>query len=638
MHHARMPIFLALLVPVVLAAPARAVDLLPAADGVKQDHPRLLIRPGDTKLAVTLDKLRGGDRGKEFEQMLAQLRNHEGASTAAMAWLITDDKSDAETALARIRAWKAPDDKGNAFRVWFGCKDMALAYDWLYNYPGFTDALKAELREKVRPLAEAGNSPDHLYHNYTWMKNSGAALWAMATLGDDPKIRPLYDAVRDRFNTVLYPGMAYLAGQPGDVQGYWGLYCLAPGTFTLMAAQSAFDVDLSARVKADGGDWPAAQLETIAQATLPNLRYVPFGDMQQGPDGGVTHEMAANIDMLTWATGSPAGAWLSQQLAARRRAARFFGDTIMGYFLYTRNLSARPAEPPLSHLAGGSGGGHWFARSGWGAGDTVVAFRCTDHYTGHNHFDQGSFVIYHKGMLAADAGYYGKAQGSQIRTENHNTLLIGGQPQRTVRARLNRTLESYKEGLASGPRSFETGNILYTADKGRYAAVAGEFGQAYPAGLVRQAVRQILFIRPGILIVVDQLTAAGDKPVPEITWLLQFGLQPKNESSALLASDGNGWIRCRPLLGDDAKVSVVDGAGTLLDADGKADPTWRASWTWPEKAGRRTLVYLIQVGDGPDPGKWVDATVEELDGRIQITVDKKPYHFATAEKFTVSEK
>ncbi len=633
MKPARLPIIAGALL--ALAGPAWAIDLLPPADAVKADHPRLLIRPDDTKLAVTLEQLRGGERGKEFQQMLEQLRRCKGASTAALAWLITGEKSDAETALKRIRAWKTPGDTGNAFRVWFGCKDMALAYDWLYNYPGFTDAIKAEVREQVRPLAEAGNHSDHLYHNYTWMKNSGAALWSLATLGDDPKIRPLYDAVRKRFNTALYPGVAWLAGQPGDVQGYWNLYCLAPGTFTLLAAQSASETDLAGRVKADGGDWLARQLETIAHATLPNLRSVPFGDMQSGPDGGVTHEMAANVDMLTWATGQPNGRWMSNQLADKRRAARFYTETVTGYFLYTRNLSARPAEPPLTHLAGGPGGGHWFARSGWNDRDTVLAFRCTDHYTGHNHFDQGSFILWRNGLLAVDAGYYGKAQGPQIQTENHNTLLIGGQPQRRVRARLNQTLESYRKDLVPGPRSFETGNILSTSEGEGWSAIAGEFGQAYSADVVGRAVRQLLFLRPGVVVVVDHLAGPEGKDLAEVSWLLHLGAEPSADGSAVAASNGKGWITCRPLLGD-SRPAVTDGPDTLVDADSKQDKTRRVTWTWPTGPAR-TLVYVLEVGDGEKPGGATAGSAKVLDDGVSVKVGGRSFRFANSGRFAVSE-
>ena len=62
------------------------------------------------------------------------------------------------------------------------------------------------------------------------------------------------------------------------------------------------------------------------------MRFVPWGDIVAGPNGGATHEMADKIDALTWALRSASGAFLSRRLAEKRGLERFYGETAISYF------------------------------------------------------------------------------------------------------------------------------------------------------------------------------------------------------------------------------------------------------------------------------------------------------------------
>ena len=611
--------------------------LVPAASEVRKDRPRLLVRPKETPAAVSVEQLRKIPRDAEFGQMLDQLRKCGGAAPSALAWLLTGEQADAEKALAALRDWKLPDKPGDPFSVYFGCRDLALAYDWLCGHPAFTAELKAQVRDKVRPLAEIGvkSGDDHVFHNYVWMFNSGAMLWALAMLGDDPKAEAMYATLRARFNERLFPAMQYLEGSPADAQGYWSLYCLAPGVQVLLAAQSASETDLAAAVKAQQGDWLNRQLENLVHVTAPDLRYLGWGDMQDGGDGGVAHEMAGNIEAMTWATKSPAGAWFSKWLAGKRGTKRFYGETAMGYFLYTRFLATAPAKPALDFLAGGKHGGQFLMRSGWADGDTAVGFRCNDHYTGHNHFDAGSFVIYRNGPLALDAGTYKNVGGAQVKTENHNTLLFGGQGQRPVRNNYTVSVESYRKALAPGPKSFETGNLLLGDSKPGWAAAAGEFGQAYPAETVGRCIRQLLFVRPGTLLVVDRLEGPAGKELPEVKWLLHLPASPDVAEGSVLARAAGSFLRCRSLVLGGVRPLVEPGANSLLAGGKKGGPSFRVAFAYPGKA-KLVLVHAIEVGDG-EPGAPAEIRAEARDSGVEVTVGGKRFLLSASEPFTVSE-
>ena len=88
--------------------PARGADLIPSRAQIKTDRPRVLLRPNATPCAVSLAQLKAGPRDDDFDRMLAQLQGHRSASAQAMVWLLSGDRSAAEKAIARMRAYDYP--------------------------------------------------------------------------------------------------------------------------------------------------------------------------------------------------------------------------------------------------------------------------------------------------------------------------------------------------------------------------------------------------------------------------------------------------------------------------------------------------------------------------------------------------
>ncbi|MFO8012148.1 MAG: heparinase II/III family protein, partial [Phycisphaerae bacterium] len=382
----------------------------------------------------------------------------------------------------------------------------------------------------------------------------------------------------------------------------------------------------------------------LVHSTLPNLRYLPWGDLQGGPNGGLTHEMACVIDAAAWALHSGEGVWLSHRLAAKRGLRRFYGDTAVFYMLYARRLDAEPAEPARSFFAGAAHGGHFIARSGWGDGDTVVAFTCSDHFGDHHHYDQGSFIVYRHGLLAVDPPVYRKIRGPQQRTENHSTLLIDGKPQRPCRGQWFTTVEAFKQNLEGG-RRLECGDILFHRDAGPWAAVAGRFGQAYDAPRLARLVRQFLFVRPGTVVVVDRLRAAEGAAVPPVTWLLQVPAEPETDGLTVTATNGASWIRCRPVHPSAAPPKVeATPVRTHRVAyaypGGEADGPGEASADRPGDgagAATRPLVHVVEVGDG-DPAASAPAPVsvrKDDGGVVSVTVGGRTFTFAGPPDYAV---
>ena len=620
-------------VPPALAA---GVEIIPKAESIKKDRPRLFLRPKATPYAISLEQLKAIPRDADFEKMLKQLQQQESAAAQALVFLLTGDKAAADKAIRRARGLGK--QTSSPFEIHNGLHEMALAYDWLYDYPGFTPELKAEVRKNAAPLVAGGLAvgDDHVFCNYIWNSNSGLAFWALAAAGDDPDADKLLVEVRKRFNERMFPAMEYLNGLPGDAMGYWYLYCFSPGVWTLLAAQSASEADLVGKVRKEQGDWLARQFDTLMISTLPNMRYLPWGDIQDGPDGGVTHEMAGTIDAAAWAMGSPAGAHFSAWLAEKRGLSRFYGESAIGYLLYTRNLKVKPAAPSfLAMHVGGAHSGQVVMRSGWDEGATVVGFRCTDFYGQHLHLDQGSFIIYRNGLLAVDAGQYKRVGGSQSNTEAHNTLLLGGKGQRRLKWQETKSIEEHVRFLRE--KKLETGDMPFFKDTPEWSAAAGQFAQAYDADVAKSCVRQLLFVRPATIVVVDQLAAPDGKILPEVQWLLNVPEGATAKDGVVTVSNGKSWLRCRALLPGGAGPEVQESYPTWLSGDKKATNISRMVFTYKGQA-KLALVHLLEVGDGAAPGAAAEAKAEAAANGVILTVAGRKFQFSAAAPCAVFDK
>ena len=239
--------------------PAAPEVILPL-DRLKRDRPRLLLRPKASPQAIGLDQLRVDPGDADGQRLLRQLRGNRSAAAQAMVYLLSGDEEAADKAIAQMRNIKG-DGGRNPFRICYPLFEVSLAYDWMHGHPRFTDAIKAEVREDVSPRAQAGvrMCDDHVFHNYVWMTASGTALWALATAGDDPQSDELYERIRRRFNTGLFPAMEHLAGAPAESLSYWELHDFSPADMDLLATQSALETVLAAVIRVRGNNWLSRQ-------------------------------------------------------------------------------------------------------------------------------------------------------------------------------------------------------------------------------------------------------------------------------------------------------------------------------------------------------------------------------------------
>ena len=231
-------------------------------------------------------------------------------------------------------------------------------------------------------------------------------------------------------------------------------------------------------------------------------------------------------------------------------------------------------------------------------------------------------MIYRRGLIATDPPFYPKVHGGQEKTKYHSTLLFDGKGQRRARGQSFRTLAAFEKARKGG--MLETGDILFYKEAGKWAAVAGQFARAYPKGLVRSCVRQVLFVRPSTVVVVDHIVPVRGKPLP-VDWVLQLPAKPSLKWADLLVSNGKSWLRCQP---------VYPGA-SIPKIDETPVKSHRARYRY-EARHPLSLVHVLTVGDGARPGPAVKATVKRMTAGVEVTLGKTTYTFANRRKFEVS--
>lgn len=242
-------------------------------------------------------------------------------------------------------------------------------------------------------------------------------------------------------------------------------------------------------------------------------------------------------------------------------------------------------------------------RSGWERDGVFVALQCSSAAQGHSHEDQNNFLIYDGGrMMAMDCGYASALGGAQREfargAVGHNCILVDGK------------MQVAKRGSIPFYRS--TDSIDYAM---------GDATLAYSSSMIERAHRHLLLLKPRLLLVVDDLWAAGGER--EFQWLLHPHSWSSEGGIAEVTRDGQAVeVGALATPGD---IDIVKGehamtlrflqpAGMtagLVVYPGAENYNSYVQATSP-KAERTVLVTLIQIGDVDvaDPAATVaDGTV-----------------------------
>ncbi|HEY3319549.1 MAG TPA: DUF4962 domain-containing protein [Planctomycetota bacterium] len=199
------------------------------------------------------------------------------------------------------------------------------------------------------------------------------------------------------------------------------------------------------------------------------------------------------------------------------------------------------------------------ARSDWSGDESLVVFKCgpfIGHHAvqnfaydpggGHVHPDAGHFVVFGAGeWLIRDDAYSAKL------TSQHNTLLIGGKGQLGE----GQTWFVGSEPLAAKARP----KILRADSSPALDHIAGDATEAYPRKLgVKRFVRHLLYIKPDVLLVLDDI--ALEKPAPLELRLHTEQPLAKADDGTYVARGVKAMLRVEPLTANGLKVEVGEDA------------------------------------------------------------------------------
>ncbi|MFC1717687.1 heparinase II/III family protein, partial [Candidatus Poribacteria bacterium] len=232
--------------------------------------------------------------------------------------------------------------------------------------------------------------------------------------------------------------------------------------------------------------------------TVPGAEMRPYGD---GSDrGGRNTGLAELMRHHARRFGDPACRWWADQLPLSRTP-----DPLLALMTEDNVESVPPANLPQAKM---------FRDVGWAAlhshlaepdKDTLLLFKSSPYGSvSHSHADQNSFSILKGGKaLAIPSGYYGPSYGQPHhaewtrQTKANNSILVNGDGQ-IVR------------------EAWARGQITDFDDDQQMAYVCGDATEAYGDKMAR-FVRHILFVRPALFVVLDEIAA----PQPSrFHWLL----------------------------------------------------------------------------------------------------------------------
>jgi hypothetical protein len=612
---------------------------------VPTEHPRLLGSRAELQALARL-------RAAEYERMIAvaQLSGTDDHAAILSKSLVATIERDGDLARgAKQRALKFVDGPIRSGHVTFG-HDLALsalAYDLCFEW--WTEAERKRFHDYFNRTVDANvNSETHVFHN-AWYgyKNWGIGLGGYAGYHENPRAVGILQTLEKDFRTRAAPGLE-LAGEGGGwAEGYYIHYWLYEWLFFCEVAR-----------RCEGLDYYALAPKFFSQRAIASMfemypgireygsrRPVPMGDGGGRTFGGDRDKaLSARRILVNYFRDDPA-----------HRAVHTFNETTprssVGHYAYMDFLWRDPSVPQgnlrefkRSHLSMGSG--HLYARSSWRDDATYFYFKCSDRFTAHQHLDAGHFNIFCHEELAGDGGHY-DSFGSHhdvnyhLRSIAHSTLLVLDPTEQWPSIRAGEVVGNdggqhhnwpHHNGATSDPANwhkdralYDIANVLAYEDRGGFLYVAADATRAYSAKKVERVTRQIVFMRPGIFIVFDQVVST--KKEFKKTWLLQAMTKPQESEHHLVVTHGQGRLFVQTLFPEQRQLRLVADAD-LYRYNGHAFPTSRNTGPAPKcrielspvQAARADLFLNILTATNIETETVLRAVGRLVAGRVLVEV------------------
>lgn len=508
--------------------------------------------------------------------------------------------------------------------------NLGFAYDWLY------EALDAaERREGAAALVAvnqygfdtffginydpAGEFAYAAFANHPIQAWAGVLVAGLAAAGHHPDAARWVALARSAFVDVILPAVDLVVGDRGiwSEGTHYNQVALKPLFYALDTLRSATGEDLYHHGWVGTASWYWPYL------SRPDGTFTIIGDWFTATDAETVNNLHAR------------SFWVVAKAAAERRDRHLqaFAEASVPHIQpwrlecwdvawYDHRLPAAPlGSTPTDRLfhsdnpRGAGGESLAVLRSGWGEDATVVTLNGGDWFGHHDHYDAGSFTIWHRGDLAWDPGYADEGPDAwqfYRRSAAHNTLLVddpaakadllaqlelqevpswgwdGGGQRMVIAWQRPRSVAQYHALQHPDYRAhsmFETGDVVGYASLGDLSYVAVDATLAYRASQVTGWIRHLLFVKPHLVVVYDVVTTpSGRTPV----WLMQTVNPASVGPTGFTVTNRGGELAAVTLLPPDPTIAVRQTpAGHRIEvSEGRGGP------------GRRhRFLHVFAVGD-----------------------------------------
>ena len=594
-----------------------AIVLVPhrtqAQPGSRIVRPRMLIGEHDPLTGFNVLRAR----------YAAGARPSESIDGWALTYLLTRDESFAKKAVEEMSRTHPPELVGS--RTYPEYVKWSLAFDWLYNYPGFVPQLKDRVALELLKAAEQMMEDQSLkevqlamYHNYP-VRYLTLAVFALTAIEGHPSVEARAAPLRAH-------------------------------------AQEVFDhiLDLTNFITPDGGYHESMDYQRITYAPLallaelrrtasnndPARRYTVFHHYTDTylykvlPDGTTARDDDNEFPYLQWEDNivmgyainrfkDPFAAWMLRvsgwpaQKNWRIPIAQFLWDD-------PEVVPRSPADTNDAEISRNyffRGIGHLIMRDGFGPDSTWIEFNSGPYLAKHDHLDQNHFFIYHKGYLATESGAdYTDTESPHYlnyyrRTIAHNSMLVfkpgekffwaenlwpaandGGQ--RMDSSRYWNTVRS-REDFERTRDLWDTGRMEVTDyQAGVYHYARGNATRAYHPSKMEHFTREVAYTPDNnVLVVFDRVRSAD--PSYRKVWLLHGVGEPSvmageegrdighggiaySNAAVFTYEDGQGRLRVHSLLPREREVVKRGGSGWEFWTPGdEFGGAWGTGKNWP---------------------------------------------------------
>ena len=296
--------------------------------------------------------------------------------------------------------------------------------------------------------------------------------------------------------------------------------------------------------------------------------------------------------------------------------------------IFNADLKPEPPEGlPHSRIFRGVGWAGLHSNLANADSDTFMLFKSSPYGSvSHSHGDQNGFAIMKGGTpLAIPSGHYGPSYGQPHHanwtrsTKANNCILVNGEGQ---------VLRSDKA----------SGNIVKFEDKKGYTYLLGDAAPAY-VGKLTKCLRHILFLRPGIFLMLDELEAPEEST---FQWMLHALEEMEIEGNQVVSTRKNARLSSWVSSSDGLKFSQTDkfdtpfNEGIPEEFHSEKPNHWHVTAETKKKSKICRIAAVLAVDHKTNPiktelnekGGWLNVNASGdfgmVEGWIQLKKDIQP--------------